>query len=286
MSFWWMFTSRFRTRGGDEAPAQQVAAVDVGALLAEELADPRSWAAHLGEGTPALVSARDVQSAGAVVAHPLARLEVHERTVPLGMDITRFGGAPLAGANHFEITDFGIGGDGVSYDRVQDDFAPAAFLDLSDDEKLAQPSFERHDAGVRLGGGLVRSGSALNKEITYETFFVDEPGRTPPPDSGTPPRPLPLTDILTILEIGSAGRAVMMRAGKRRYTVPGNPIRVAEPAFVLVDADTLAPAGIGPASGGVYSDVRALLSQELNRDPGQRGHLQIVATHERVMPNA
>jgi hypothetical protein len=48
----------------------------------------------------------------------------------------------------------------------------------------------------------------------------------------------------------------------------------------LVNADTLAP--IGPASGGVYSDVHALLNQELNRVPAQRGRLQIVATHEMV----
>jgi hypothetical protein len=78
----------------------------------------------------------------------------------------------------------------------------------------------------------------------------------------------------------------MMRAGNRRYNAPGNPIRVAEPAFVLVDTDTLAPVGIGPAKGAVYSDVRALLNQELNRVPAQQGHLQIVATHEVVAPNA
>ena len=78
----------------------------------------------------------------------------------------------------------------------------------------------------------------------------------------------------------------MMRAGNRRYTAPGNPIRVAEPAFVLVDADTLASTGIGPASGATYSDVRALLNQELNRVPAQQGHLQIVGTHEMVTPNA
>ncbi len=276
----------FSSTWGDDVLAELIAAVDVGALLAIELADPRSWGAQLADGTPALVSARNVQNAGVVVAHPLARLEVHERTAPLGLDISRLGGAPLSGANHFAITDFRIGGSAVPGESVQDDFAAAEFFDLSDDEKLARPSFERHDAGVRLSGGLVSSGSPVNKEITYETFFIDETGGEPRTDPGTPVQKWFLTDLQAVLSSGSAALATMMRAGNRRYTAPGNPIRVAEPAFVLVDADTLAPVGIGPTKGAAYSDVRALLNQELNRVPAQQGHLQIIATHEMVAPNA
>ena len=273
---------------GDDAPADQIAPVDVAGLLAAELADPRSWGAQLADGTPALISVRDVQSADIVVAHPLARLEVHERTVPLGMNIARVGGAPLAGASNFSITGFRIGGSMVPRESVQDDFAPAEFLDMSDDDKLAQPSFERHDAGVRLTSGptMIKCGSPVSKDITYETFFIDEPGGEPRSEPGTPVHKWLLSDLQAVLGTGSAARATMMRAGNRRYTAPGNPIRVAEPAFVLVDADTLASTGIGPASGATYSDVRALLNQELNRVPAQQGHLQIVGTHEMVTPNA
>jgi hypothetical protein len=276
----------FSQTWGDDAPADQIAPVDVGALLATTFADPRSWGAQLSAGTPALVSARDVKDAGTIVAHPLALLEVHERTVPLGMDIVRIGGAPLRGANNFTITDFHIGGKQVPRISVQDDFAPAEFLDMSDDDKLAQPSFERHDAGVRLSSGLVISGSPVTKQITYETFFIDETGGEPRSDPGTPPQAWLLTDLQAVLSIGSASRAGIMSAGNRRYTAPGNPIRVAEQAFVLVDAETLAPVGIGSPAGGIYSDVRALLNQELNRDPAQQGHLQIVATHEMVTTHA
>ena len=273
---------------GDDAPADQIAAVDVAALLAAELGDPRSWGAQLADGTPALFSARDVQRAGIVVAHPLARLEVHERTVPLGVDIARVGGAPLAGANNFSITGFSIGGSVVPRENVQDDFAPAEFLDMSDNDKLAQPSFERHDAGVRLTSGptLIKFGAPVSKDITYETFFIDEPGAEPRSEPGTQVHKWLLSDLQAVLGTGSAARATMMRAGNRRYAAPGNRIHVAEPAFVLVGADTLAPTGIGPASGATYSDVRALLNQELNRVPAQQGHLQIVGTHEMVTPNA
>lgn len=153
---------------------------------------------------------------------------------------------------------------------------------MSDDEKLAQPSFELHNAGVRLSGGLVNCGAGVNKTITYETFYVDQPGGELRTDPATPPKQWLLSDFQVVLASGSASRAAITRADNRRYTAPGNPIQVADPAFALVNADTLAPAGVGPASGAVYSDVRAMLNQELARDPSQQSRLQIVATHEMV----
>ena len=265
---------------GDDLEDELISAIDVGALLAEELADPRNWSAQLLDGTPALVSVRKIDSSATVLAHPLGRLEVHERIVPLGLDITRFGAAPLAGANHFAITDLRVGGNSIGADKIQDDFAPADFFELSDDDKLAQPSFESHDAGLRSSQGLVKTGTSLNKTITYETFFIDQAGGPIRTDEGTPPQKWLLIDLQIVLGSGAAGKAEISRSGDRRYTAPGNPVTVAEPAFAIVNADTLTPAGIGAASGNVYSDVRSLLKQELTRNPGQRGQLQIIATHE------
>jgi hypothetical protein len=265
---------------GEDAPALDTAVVDVGQLLNTALADPRSWAAQLPAGAPAQVSVRRIEDPTAVLAHPLAQLEVHERTVPLGLDITRFGGAAPAGATRFAITGLRIGAAAVPSDPVQDDFAPAQFFELSDEEKLARPSFERHDAGVRLGAVPVASGSSVHKDIAYETFYIDELGGAQRTD---PPAGLWLIDLQAIREVGSAARAASTRTANRRYQVPsnqalGSPIRVQEPAFVVVDADTLVP--VGPAAGTVYSEAQALLNGELARDPGRRGALQIVATHE------
>jgi hypothetical protein len=265
---------------GEDAPALDTAAVDVGQLLNTALADPRSWAAQLPAGAPAQVSVRGIEDPTAVLAHPLARLEVHERTVPLGLDITRFGGAAPAGATRFAITGLRIGAAAVPSDPVEDDFAPAQFFELSDEEKLARPSFERHDAGVRLGAVPVASGSSVHKDIAYETFYIDELGGAQRTD---PPAGLWLIDLQAIREVGSAARAASTRTANRRYQMPsnqalGSPIRIQEPAFVVVDADTLAP--VGPAAGTVYSEAQALLNGELARDPGRRGALQIVATHE------
>ena len=106
---------------------------------------------------------------------------------------------------------------------------------------------------------------------TYETYYIDTPGQTPRDDSGIVAPPPARGDLPTLMWFGAVGRAAVARSA-RRYQVPGNPIRVAEPAFVLVDPATLAPTPVGRAAGATFSQMRALLAQHPN--------LQIVATHE------
>jgi hypothetical protein len=124
---------------------------------------------------------------------------------------------------------------------------------------------------VRLKGGLVQTPAAVGKTAAYETFFVDEPGgalRTEPGVALTPP--LLLSDLAVILHLGAAGRAA--RRNGSRYQAAGNPVRVAEPAFVLADRSTMAAADSASAPGTTFSDMHALLAGRRN--------LQIVATHE------
>ena len=270
----------FSQSWGLNAPSPQTPAVDVGALLRTALADPRNWNSQLPAGLSALVSTRQVEDPAAVFAHPLARLGVHERIVPLGLAITRFGEAALSGANEFTITDFRVGAGAPRYTTVQDNFAPAQFFDLSDTEKLSRPSFELHDAGVLTGDGLVTNGSPQAKTIDYETFFIDTPGVIRV-DEGVP-QPFPWGVIGIVLLTGSAARKSISHAGNRRYAAPGNPITVAEPAFVVVDTTTLTPQGSAPPGKTTYSDMNAVLAEALAASPGKRGSLQIIATYEMV----
>jgi hypothetical protein len=271
----------FSQSWGLDAPSQPVASIEVGALLRAALADPRNWNAQLSSGLPALVTIRSVEDATAVFAHPLARVGVQERLVPLGLAITRFGEAIPSGETEFSITAFQLGTQPLTYDVVQDAFAPAQFFELSDTDKLARPSFELHDAGVAMHGDLVTNGSSLAKTIDYETSFIDTARGAIRVDEGVP-QPFPWADIQAVMLSGASARKSISRTGNRRYTAPGNPIQVAEPAFVLADTTSMAPQGTAPAGKTTYSDLRALLDAALAAAPANRGSLQIVATHELV----
>lgn len=79
---------------------------------------------------------------------------------------------------------------------------------------------------------------------------------------------------------GSAAQKPISRAADRRYSAPGAPIHVAEPAFVLVDTATLTPQGTTPTGKTTYSDTDALLAATLAANPHRQATLQIIATHE------
>ena len=202
---------------------ETIAPVQVLPLLTTVLADARNWGATPPAGTPSLVSLKDP---GSQVVHPSALLEVHESVVPLGLAITRFGSAPVTGATSFTITGYQVNGATVDHESIQDDFAPAQFFDLSDDQKLARPSFERHDAGMRLTGvGLTTCGGPVSKAISYETFYIDQPGGALRTDPAVPTTTFGVGDLSWVLSIGASGRATIRTAGDRRYAVPGTPVR-------------------------------------------------------------
>jgi hypothetical protein len=207
-------------------------------------------------------------------AHPLAVLEVHQTVAPLDLAITRFGTASITGANQFSITGFTVGGSTTGKADVQEDFAPAQYFDLSEEEKLAQPSFEPHNAGARMSGDALKTSRFLAKPVGYKTLYVDKTGEirtdNPPPHGA-------IWELSTalVLETGAAGRASIRSAGNERYRAPGKPVAVMAQQFVVVDARTMIVAEISPKAGATYSDARAAL---LRAAP--TGQLTIVATHE------
>jgi hypothetical protein len=263
---------------GDGTPQQQIPAVQVLPLLSAALAEGRNWGTQLPSGTPTLVSLR-AHDESTVVAHPLAQLEVHESVVPLGLQITRFGAAAIADTTLFTITDLQVNG-GTVWDRtvaVEDDFAPAQFFDLSDEEKLTGPSFERHDAGVRLNAGLPKCGGSVSKPISYETFYVDDPGvlRTDPPvTQGF----FFTANLGAVLSIGASARADVRQTGKLRFQAPGNPVWVAAQTFTVTETSTMKAVAPATTPGLTYSAARALMAGAIGSSPGRK--LQIVAVHE------
>lgn len=268
----------FAQTWGVNAPSQQVSSVDVGSLLNTTLADPRSWNVQSPTGLSALVSTRKIEDSTAIFAHPLARVGVHERLVPLGLAITHFGEATPSGATQFAITKFQLGTTTINYSTVQDQFAPAQFFDLSDNDKLSRPSYELHDAGLVMNSTLVKNGAIVPKTTDYETYFIDTPGALRV-DEGVP-QPFPWGNIIVVMQTGAAAQKAIGTAGSRRYTAPGNPIQVAELAFAIADTASLTAQAGSPATKTTYSDVHAQLAATLAASPAKRDSLQIVATHE------
>ena len=244
--FWWDVSIRVNvTLVGGRAPPVAIA-VDASSHLRAALADPKSWSAELPQGQTRIVSLREAAGGSALTVHPLGTLTVRQSVVPLNLDrdIDRFGDAPIAGARRFRVTRVGIkaldapaGSAGVNetMSGVSDDFAPAQFFEMSDDAKLASPSFEPMQAGLRIGSQQFQFEFAqrVQSPLEYETRTIDRKAAAPPPPPTSGYR-LSL-DLLSLHALhGAAGRSPLRR--ERPVPVKGF-AKLAAARFSAVSAD-------------------------------------------------
>ena len=176
--FWCHFSVRFdKTLVEGERPPR-LEPVNVTEQLMVALNDARNWSGQLAEGERRAVTLRETGDPDQINLHPLGRLSVKQNVVPLELEIAKYGNTTPAGARLFKINKLSVNGKETEFSRVNDFFAPAQFLELSEDEKLAAPSFEAMMAGISVGAEsflfTMNEGDILEDEaITYETIIVD-----------------------------------------------------------------------------------------------------------------
>ncbi len=205
------FDSHF---GSDEQPALPPP-VDVQGLLIAALSDVRNWSSELPANERPLVAFRAISTSNNVLrVHPLATLAVRERVVPLHMPITKFGSAPISGTNNFSVKAVRSddGKDIAGVEDVQDSFALAQFVDMSDDEKLSLPAFSQESAGIRFTSNKFAYASGLDTTISYNTLMVspDQAAQKLPPQVLQSPV---LESAATFSAVAQAGKRGGMTSG-------------------------------------------------------------------------
>jgi len=260
--------------------------VDVRTPLIDALEDTRNWtatapadrelAATLRGVTPPKIGTTDKE---VILAHPFSRLTVRERLVPLDVRIDKFGNAAPARWDQFRIVSGQLNSATVTPDSVQDYFARAQFIEMSNDEKLSRPSFELLDAGAAFGSKDVKPGSSSPLEVHYEPFIIDDPL--------LPPRRGPLYRLgehrlLAQVATGAAGRSKVWTTGTRKYVEADSKsaIDVLEPQYVIAGTDDLAtrPDLLAAATSRLQAEQR--LAEHLATTPVDTGRLQVVPAQE------
>ena len=232
--------------------------------------------AHLGvthiemPATPARVWA-----AGAAVAlHPLATLTVRQAVAPLNhaREIDRFGEAPVAGVRRFVATLSTTGLAGASAlapATVQEDFAPGQFFEMSDDQRLAAPSYEPMVSGLAVPAPASAFDLAvgLASPLEYDTRLIDAQAAK---DEPSPPHRLDDRLLALHLRAGAAGRSAL-RGGDDTQRPAFAAVRAA--GFVLVD-ESLKRADAGAARQG--------FAETAGRAAAARRGLRVVPEFEQV----
>jgi hypothetical protein len=231
-----------------------------------------------------LVSLRETPDSGDVLLHPLGDLAVRQRVVPLGIEISRFGSGAVSGDRRYDLAVLAPdGGAAPGVTPLQDEFAPGQFLDLSDDERLARPSFERMGAGVRVGVGGVAWGGQTDPtligdaDMTYETRVVGEPDAAAPTTTAYQPT---LDELRIAATFGAVARGAFRRTGAARYHAAQQVPDLAAPTYAVVstgDMSTVAMPGLDGAAPS-YTAASQALAAHVAEHPELAGTLQVVET--------
>lgn len=270
----WIFTVTFsfdHSWGDDRAV--ELPPVSPWPELEKALADPRSWSTALPFESREAVTLAAAPPGGAVLlADPGGGLEVRQRVLPLGVRLERFGSARPTLPDRFDVSLVKIGAfDAKGLASVDDDFAPAQFEDMQDDEKLTRASFERMQAGVRVESFGIDAGAPLGLDLTYETLLVDV---------ARPPWRRRF-DVLDEAIFGSmVASSASARAGVGRPRIPEGAFTFTGDRFVIASTDTLDVRHDVLAAAASATVAQRALADHLRRFPEDAARLQIVSTAE------
>jgi hypothetical protein len=256
---------------GKAAPPPALPPIDVRTPLLAALGDPRNWQAT--DPVAGVVALRSLPAQpNEVLMHPLGRLAVTQRVVPLGLTVDRVGQARPAGGARFSIDPFAtVGGKQMPTSGLNDKFARAQYFDMTDDEKLAAPAFESMSAGVEIGSSAVIFGTGVASTTDYETLIYD-----PIEEATVPGDPYALSaDLLVPLsEIGKESKA--------RFSGPSRAASVSWSRYMVASTEDLSETAVpGMPAGGArtYSQAAAALRAHTAAHPEQRSKLQLVVTN-------
>ncbi len=272
------FSIPFRAEFGRREDVPAIERTAVWPVLRDTLGADANWTTELPSGGGRLVVLRDGAGADLLLAHPMGTLAVSQNLVPLERTLGLFGSAPPADYDRFAVASAA----GLSVVGAQTQFfAPAQFRQMSDAEKLASPAYERMVSGAKLlPTEPAAVGFVQETPLDYEQSVildVDQLDAERLDERYEPPGGA----VSALAAHGPAGTAAIRDQGPAKFAPAQPGPAVAEPIYVLVDRDTLAPAPPDQAGGDTLGSWTALAERLRRRD--DRDELQIVRAEELVL---
>ena len=254
---WWDKTIPFHEHFGEVRQAETGTA-SLGQALQAELDNPDNVTieAPVGANPVTLTS-----SGTAKLAHPVGRLAVRQRAVPLGLRVERLGTRELAGGPQVAtVATVALNGETrPSFEHTTEQFSRGQFVALSDDEKLTGPTFETFPAGVIVGSADYVAVDAMARDVAagFETVRLDpEPAGLVSKWTTAVLAFQPATDegAREASKLGAAARSDRAEAALRVASpLAASSIGVDEPPLALVGLESFAESASLPGAAATVA---------------------------------
>ena len=149
--------------------------IDVLPELIEEFGRDVNWNAEISDlAAQQAKLLPSSQAADALLFDPGGMLTISQNLIPLATPFSRFGNNTAADISLADVKEVKIGSKLLELDAVNEQFAPAAFKDMKDSDKLKASSYEPHKSGVTAkGGDRLNTDYVLNRPVRHEQFVSD-----------------------------------------------------------------------------------------------------------------
>jgi hypothetical protein len=143
--------------------------------LRKELEKASNWSAQLAQAGDAFATfaklppPADANAPQPLIVHPNAVLQFLQKRLPLAKQLDKLGSDGIDGERTIAVDKLVFGAIEKAPDRARDDNFPAAqFFEMTEDDRLAKPSFDRFTSGFEAGQKSYQFEAAVHEFFDYE----------------------------------------------------------------------------------------------------------------------
>jgi hypothetical protein len=200
--------------------------------------------------------------------------------VPLNLTMSKFGNYIPADISKVVIKSLAVNTTtytGSSLTNLLNSFAPAAYKEMADEEKLAAPSYENQQSGIRLNvNDNIVFDYSINRLVQYETILSDfeEEAMGLQNESHDFFKPF--------VSGGAVGRCVLSKTAKENMVKASATAEVLQEQYAVVSSRDLTNVNIDNVVFNSKSEADEFLKALLASDPSKKGKVQLSPAFQMV----
>jgi hypothetical protein len=246
-------------------------------ILSAEFGKQSNWRAQLPAGSNLLVSLRKLDpSESQFVLHPAGTLRVSQRAIPLDLTLDTVGGQQPDDANRFGLTVSSP--DLVKTATLQDQFAPAQFVNADDATKLSEQAYVQQDSGIEMSasGDQYASGTAIVRIVRYDVTIIDTKLRR----ASTRFTPYPGSLFAAGLRGNAAARSPLSAARQAQTHPYAGSVQVSAETFAVANQSDNTVHSPEAAAFTSAASARDYLNRVVAANPAMAGTLHVLPQFE------
>ncbi|NOQ70574.1 MAG: hypothetical protein GQ574_01145 [Crocinitomix sp.] len=259
--------------------------VEVMPLVEIEGDKNKNWQAILPSQSNTLVSLKEQGEGveGIILSHPNGSLRFAQQIVPLHTTINKFGKQVPSDYNQFSLSieveeeDAFIA---METTPTKEFFAPADFIELSDNEKLARKSFEKMDAGIKVSvTDSYKTSAYRTRQLAYEKIVYDS---TEFPETDFPLQFESAENFQTFVNNNDTSNSELGKKSKAKSNFTPNKLKLATETFKIANLEDLSvfTEDDEELSFDSQAEAHVAMAKLLINNPALVDQIDVVLEHE------